>query len=70
MVMSLGGLCHVCEAANAEERCDHCGALVCSDHHDADRGVCVECAAEMGVGDPLDAREGGTDHPDVDRYRF
>ncbi len=64
--MSVGGLCQVCQSASAEDRCDRCGALVCPDHHDGERGVCVECAAEAGVGDSGDDGE----HPDVDRYRF
>lgn len=28
-------------------RCDRCGALVCGEHYDADRGVCTECAEEI-----------------------
>ena len=66
--MSVGGLCQVCQAASAAQRCDRCGTLVCEDHHDADLGVCVECAAEMGVGDTTGDEDG--DQRDVDRYRF
>jgi len=68
--MSVGGLCQVCQSASAEQRCDRCGTLVCGDHHDAERGVCVECAAELGVGNSSNPSERGDDHPDVDRYRF
>ena len=65
--MSVGGLCQVCQSASAEQRCDRCGAVVCAEHHESEFGVCVECAAESGVGDD-DLTEG--DHPDVDRFRF
>jgi len=68
--MSVGGLCQVCQSASAERQCDRCGTLVCSQHHDTGHGVCVECAAELGVGDSSDPSEEGGDHPDVDRHRF
>lgn len=72
--MSVGGICQVCEAASADDRCDRCGTIVCADHHDERRGVCVECAAELGVGDGSAGgggdRDGDGGHPDVDRYQF
>lgn len=46
--MSVQGLCQVCESATANHRCDRCGSLVCSTHYDADTGLCVDCAAEVG----------------------
>jgi len=64
--MSVGGLCRVCQSASADERCERCGAVVCADHHEPEAGVCVECAAESGLGDGRH----GEDHPDVDRHRF
>lgn len=67
--MSVGGLCQVCGSAAASERCDRCGTTVCADHLDEERGVCVECVAELGVGDD-GVRERGESHPDVDRYQF
>lgn len=46
--MSVSGLCAICEAAEAEHQCDRCGALVCSNHYDAETGLCTNCAAEVG----------------------
>lgn len=51
--MSVQGLCQICEAAPAKHQCARCGALVCSNHFDADAGLCTECAAELG-GQPPD----------------
>lgn len=70
--MSVAGLCQVCQTANAERRCDRCGTLVCPDHHDDQRGVCVECVVDMGPSDgsgPSD-RDEQRDDSDVDHYRF
>lgn len=66
--MSVSGLCEICGSAEADDRCQRCGTIVCEDHRDDRRGVCADCAAEFpdtesGVADP-------EDHPDVDRYRF
>lgn len=44
--MSVQGLCQICEAAPATERCDRCGALVCTEHYDREHGLCTDCAAE------------------------
>ncbi len=69
--MSASGLCQICQSAEADVRCDRCGALVCTEHHDEEFGLCVECVAETGAGDPQRGPgpgEGG--HPDVDRYQF
>jgi methionyl-tRNA synthetase len=64
--MSVSGLCQVCNAAEAVDRCDRCGTVVCEDHLNEGLGICVSCSAEVpGAG------EGGDDsHPDVDRYEF
>ncbi|MDH5019571.1 hypothetical protein [Halobacterium rubrum] len=47
--MSVTGVCSVCGTASAQRVCDRCGNVVCEDHHDP-RGVCTECAAEIGGG--------------------
>jgi len=47
--MSVTGVCSVCGSADANRVCDRCGNVVCEDHHDP-KGVCTECAAEMGDG--------------------
>jgi len=47
--MSVTGVCSVCGTGTADRVCDRCGNVVCEDHHDP-RGVCTECAAEMGGG--------------------
>ncbi|ODR83456.1 hypothetical protein BG842_09025 [Haladaptatus sp. W1] len=49
--MSVTGLCQICEAAEATHDCDRCGALVCDEHWNRQSGFCVECAAELGVGE-------------------
>lgn len=67
--MSVSGLCQICQSAEADDRCDRCGTIACEDHLDAERGVCMECSAEI----PGGAGEGVVDpdgHPDVDRYQF
>ncbi|MFC7071317.1 hypothetical protein [Halobaculum lipolyticum] len=46
--MSRSGLCQVCERAEATASCDRCGALVCGDHYDRERGVCADCLAGLG----------------------
>lgn len=42
--MSVAGLCQVCEHARADHQCDRCGSLVCEDHYEAERGLCVTCS--------------------------
>lgn len=67
--MSLSGLCEVCRQPDVEFTCDRCGRLVCDDHFDERAGVCVECASELGGGEPGPA--GGENLPDgVDTYEF
>ncbi|MFC7136583.1 hypothetical protein [Halobaculum litoreum] len=46
--MSVTGLCQVCERAAATASCDRCGAVVCADHYDRDRGLCADCGAAGG----------------------
>jgi len=60
--MSVSSPCEICGTPAAEESCDRCGSLVCSEHHDRDTGLCAECRSEMpGSGEDL---------PDgVDTYR-
>lgn len=50
--MSVASLCDVCEAAQAVEFCDRCGAGVCRKHADRETGYCTDCAAEVGGGQP------------------
>jgi hypothetical protein len=45
--MSVQGLCQVCEAAPATDRCRRCGAAVCHAHYDEEMGLCTECAADL-----------------------
>lgn len=47
--MSIDGPCQVCESAPVRHRCSRCGSLVCSEHYDADTGLCTDCAAETGA---------------------
>jgi len=61
--MSVTGLCELCEQAPAVDRCDRCGALVCREHFDEERGRCTRCVAEVHGGDPT-PRDGG------DRFQF
>ena len=46
--MSVTGLCQICEAREATDQCQRCGALVCPQHYDADLKFCTQCAAEVG----------------------
>lgn len=71
--MSVSGLCEVCQQPDVDHSCDRCGNLVCDQHFDDDLGVCAECVAEVGRGDPTDPVDptGSDDMPDgVDTYRF
>lgn len=67
--MSVASACEICHTANVEHTCSRCGQLVCDRHFDAELGLCVECAVEVG-------RPSGEDGvpenmPDgVDTYRF
>ena len=59
--MSVSGLCQICESRTAEDRCENCGALVCSGHYERGLGLCADCAAT--------AQPGG-ERDDVDTHRF
>ena len=61
--MSVQGLCQICEARPASERCENCGALTCQVHYERGPGLCADCAAQARPGrDP--------NRDDVDTYRF
>ena len=49
--MSITGLCQICESARARHSCARCGALVCEDHYEPERGMCMDCAKASGLGD-------------------
>ncbi len=67
--MSVSSPCEICQRADVTDSCDRCGQLVCQEHFDADLGLCVECAAEVGGGqDPSRTQENMPDG--VDTYRF
>lgn len=67
--MSVSGLCQVCESNPAVDRCGRCGALACGRHYEDAEGICVECAAETGVGE--DGKGGRQFDDDVPgEYRF
>jgi hypothetical protein len=67
--MSVSSPCEVCGTADVEGACQRCGRLVCERHFEADLGLCVECAAE--VGDRPTTVPSEEDMPDgVDTYRF
>lgn len=52
--MSVTGLCHVCQSAEARFTCGRCGSLVCGDHYDRSMGFCVECSTETTGGGQRD----------------
>ena len=67
--MSVSSPCEVCGTADVEGACQRCGRLVCERHFEADLGLCVECAAE--VGDRPTNVPSEEDMPDgVDTYQF
>jgi len=67
--MSVSSPCEICGRADVEHTCDRCAKLVCERHYDEDTGFCVECAADVGGGDPTTPDP--EDLPDgVDTYRF
>lgn len=68
--MSVEGLCQICETNTVDEDCQRCGQLVCSDHYHEERGLCAECAVEVGDSPGEQGRE-EPDYPDgVDEYQF
>jgi methionyl-tRNA synthetase len=42
--MSVSGLCQICQAAEAVDRCESCGNMVCAEHYDRQQGLCAQCA--------------------------
>lgn len=48
--MSATGLCAICQSAEAVDRCERCGTLVCRDHLEAEVGFCVDCARSLRRG--------------------
>ncbi|MFB6299002.1 MAG: hypothetical protein ABEH65_01940 [Halobacteriales archaeon] len=46
--MSVSGLCQVCQTAEAIDRCESCGSLVCREHYEPGVGQCVECTRAGG----------------------
>jgi hypothetical protein len=61
--MSVGELCHVCEAASARHTCESCGRPACPDHFDRAAGVCALCGRDRSGGD---ASGGSGDLPGAD----
>lgn len=49
--MSFTGVCQVCEAAEASQTCEQCGAHICETHYNRERGLCVQCAQRSGTGE-------------------
>ncbi|GAB3680290.1 hypothetical protein GCM10028857_02810 [Salinarchaeum chitinilyticum] len=49
--MSVSGLCEVCQDAQAVDRCDRCGAVVCREHFAEGLSYCTSCAAEVRGGE-------------------
>jgi hypothetical protein len=41
--MSVTSICQVCESATANYTCGSCGATVCADHYDQEKGLCSLC---------------------------
>ena len=46
--MSVSGLCQICESAEAQFRCESCGALVCGNHYDREADACADCTGAGG----------------------
>ncbi|MFB6140214.1 MAG: hypothetical protein ABEJ26_07240 [Halosimplex sp.] len=69
--MSVSGLCEICGHRDVEHTCDRCGNLVCDVDYDPELGICSECVAEVGRGDPSDPSGTPEDLPDgVDTYEY
>ncbi|SFR54290.1 hypothetical protein [Halogeometricum limi] len=64
--MSVSGLCHVCEANEAEHTCPQCGTAVCDDHFRQTRGLCVRCVETAGRDDIANPGD-GPDDDDIHR---
>jgi len=58
--MSVSGLCEICEQAQAVDRCERCGAVVCREHLAEGLGFCTRCAAEVQGDDPTPGEGGDT----------
>jgi hypothetical protein len=62
--MQLTGICSVCQRPGLLYSCMLCGALVCREHYDASRGICVHCAegrAAPGVS-PAESEDRDEEH--------
>ncbi|WP_254525495.1 hypothetical protein [Natrinema caseinilyticum] len=53
-VMSVSGLCQICESRPAQHQCPNCGTFVCDLHYDNELGLCADCAAQARPGRPED----------------
>ncbi|WP_435333496.1 hypothetical protein [Haloarchaeobius sp. TZWWS8] len=45
--MSVESLCQICEKERAEQHCEHCGAMVCERHFDAEHSMCMDCVQSV-----------------------
>lgn len=63
--MSVSGLCEICQDAQAVDRCERCGTVVCREHFAEGLGYCTSCAAEVRGGEGTDDAE-----PSEDTFRF
>lgn len=64
--MSVGGLCQICESAEAVDKCTRCGTLACDRHLDTESGLCATCASELNRGGAdREPERGRGDHEDV-----
>jgi len=59
--MSTSGLCQVCERAEGQYTCDHCGQFVCTEHYSEETHTCVACARDAGMGDDEEPSGFGTE---------
>ncbi|MFB6108248.1 MAG: zinc finger HIT domain-containing protein [Haloplanus sp.] len=57
--MSTTTICQVCENAVARYSCSQCGASVCTEHYDAELGLCATCASRARGGGGGGRGDGG-----------